>query len=395
MAALVKRGKQYHVKFYYRGKQYLRTLATADEEDADHARKAAERRIHLLRTGALDVPEGTDPGAFIVGNRAAGPEPAKEKPKPSVQALFREYLEWAKPPRKAEASWRTERTHLGNFEAFLGSKVSMRADRVTPELIERFMRRRGLKVRPTTINKELQTLRQAFDYAVRHGHLDANPLTGVKKLKDSSENHRFMTKAQIDEVLGGGTHTDEQKRELKRFRYLEPKEVRALLLLAKESDLWAFLSILAFTGMRFSEARHLRWEDIDFEARRIWVRSRKQSADRQMTVRDVEMNETLSEVLREHRRFAPSSAYVFCDEDGQPLTSGWFRYRFTGLTKGTAFDGIGFHCLRHSFSSNLARAGVDDRIIDHFMGHQTEEMRRRYQHLFPSEKRRAIDQIAY
>lgn len=33
-------------------------------------------------------------------------------------------------------------------------------------------------------------------------------------------------------------------------------------------------------------------------------------------------------------------------------------------------------------TSNLARAGVDDRIIDHSMGHQTEEMRRRYQHLF-------------
>jgi site-specific recombinase XerD len=38
---------------------------------------------------------------------------------------------------------------------------------------------------------------------------------------------------------------------------------------------------------------------------------------------------------------------------------------------------MGFHALRHSFSSNLTRAGVDDRIIDHFMGHQTEEMRRR------------------
>jgi integrase len=44
-------------------------------------------------------------------------------------------------------------------------------------------------------------------------------------------------------------------------------------------------------------------------------------------------------------------------------------------------------------SSNLARAGVDDRIIDHFMGHQTEEMRRRYQHLFPEEKRKALSQL--
>jgi len=38
------------------------------------------------------------------------------------------------------------------------------------------------------------------------------------------------------------------------------------------------------------------------------------------------------------------------------------------------------------------RLVVDDRIIDHFMGHQTEEMRRRYQHLFPEEKRKALSQ---
>ena len=53
-------------------------------------------------------------------------------------------------------------------------------------------------------------------------------------------------------------------------------------------------------------------------------------------------------------------------------------------------DKIHFHTLRHSFASNLAREGIDDRIIDHFMGHQTEEMRRRYQHLFPDKKESAI-----
>jgi integrase len=38
---------------------------------------------------------------------------------------------------------------------------------------------------------------------------------------------------------------------------------------------------------------------------------------------------------------------------------------------------------------------VDDRIIDHFMGHQTEEMRRRYQHLFAEEKRTALNLLEY
>ena len=34
--------------------------------------------------------------------------------------------------------------------------------------------------------------------------------------------------------------------------------------------------------------------------------------------------------------------------------------------------------------------GVDQRVIDEFMGHQTEAMRKRYRHLFPSSRRAAI-----
>ena len=35
---------------------------------------------------------------------------------------------------------------------------------------------------------------------------------------------------------------------------------------------------------------------------------------------------------------------------------------------------IGFHTFRHSFASNLAVAGVDQRVIDRWMGHTTESM---------------------
>ena len=41
----------------------------------------------------------------------------------------------------------------------------------------------------------------------------------------------------------------------------------------------------------------------------------------------------------------------------------------------------GWHVLRHSFISALASKGVDQRLIDDFVGHQTEEQRRRYRHL--------------
>jgi integrase len=50
----------------------------------------------------------------------------------------------------------------------------------------------------------------------------------------------------------------------------------------------------------------------------------------------------------------------------------------------------GWHCLRHSFISNCAAWGVDQRLIDHWVGHTTEAMRRRYSHLLP-----AVSQAAH
>ena len=50
----------------------------------------------------------------------------------------------------------------------------------------------------------------------------------------------------------------------------------------------------------------------------------------------------------------------------------------------------GYHVLRHSIISCLAAAGVEQRIIDEFVGHQTDEQRRRYRHLAPNAQREAI-----
>ena len=53
----------------------------------------------------------------------------------------------------------------------------------------------------------------------------------------------------------------------------------------------------------------------------------------------------------------------------------------------------GWHVLRHSFASNLAAKGVDQRFIDEFLGHQTEAQRRRYRHLFPHQQRQVLCQV--
>ena len=54
----------------------------------------------------------------------------------------------------------------------------------------------------------------------------------------------------------------------------------------------------------------------------------------------------------------------------------------------------GFHVLRHSFGSNLARSGKVPRdTIAKWMGHSTEEMKDLYQHHFPQDGQSQIEAL--
>jgi hypothetical protein len=45
--------------------------------------------------------------------------------------------------------------------------------------------------------------------------------------------------------------------------------------------------------------------------------------------------------------------------------------------------------------SNLASKGVSQAIIDSIVGHQSEEMRRRYRHLFPKDRQSGIERLDF
>jgi len=85
---------------------------------------------------------------------------------------------------------------------------------------------------------------------------------------------------------------------------------------------------------------------------------------------------------------------TLCRSDGSPLGDGEAKYHFRQPLKGTKWEVIkGFHVFRHSMASILASKGEDQRYIDKYLGHQTEEMKRRYQHLFPARGKRPIDSL--
>ena len=68
--------------------------------------------------------------------------------------------------------------------------------------------------------------------------------------------------------------------------------------------------------------------------------------------------------------------------------------QFRKLVRGTKWDVMkGWHVLRHSFISICAAAGVDQRVLQGWVGHLSAATHKRYTHLIPSREREIIGSV--
>ena len=150
----------------------------------------------------------------------------------------------------------------------------------------------------------------------------------------------------------------------------------------------------------------MTWDEIETRIARGGLSEQEQAdhwaslyltMDQILEFRRVDMAEPVVEVLQPWFDEHPGGQFAFRmpsteDESLEALTCDQARDQFRRTFAKSKWEKVkGFHVLRYSFASNLASKGVDQRIIDLWMGHQTEEMRLRYRHLLPTMRRSAIE----
>jgi integrase len=404
MANLGKKNGVYLARFRFQGKEYKRSLKTMNHGHAIAALRRVEDTLHWLAIGKLQVPEGVDAGDFIVsGGTLTTPAPRPQPcPIPTVDQAIGEYLENV--GHLAVSNRATVRGHLRRLQKKLGYKAGAKIDQVTPRDLECFVQARLKERSSTTVAKEQGTLNQFFGWAVTAGHLATSPVTGLPRVKPRGDLPPFRTLQEIEMTVARGGLSQREVLSLWDCLFLSPGQIAELLSLVNErsrSDVSFILhAIPAYTGMRRGEVMRLRWSDIEFDQDYIVARSLKQSRQHVETTRRIDLHPELKRALLGWREQRRTGQYVACDSGSAGmLTSRGASSRFYQPLRGTAWCllnrkdwfKIGFHTYRHSFASNLAAAGVDQRVIDEFMGHQTEAMRKRYRHLFPRNRRSAIE----
>ena len=164
---------------------------------------------------------------------------------------------------------------------------------------------------------------------------------------------------------------------------LTPSQVDAVAAAAADATLRVAILVAAYTGLRMGELRALRWRDVDFAKRSVFVRRNftggQERVPKSGKVRSVPMVDqalvALDGLSRREAHVAPDSL-VFCDEWGRHLYDYTIRNGFYDALEAAGLgalrageDPIVFHDLRHTFGT-LAVQAFPLTDVKAYMGHE-------------------------
>lgn len=172
--------------------------------------------------------------------------------------------------------------------------------------------------------------------------------------------------------------------------YMTEEELPSFLKLFKEySSFNTIIMVLLYTGMRSGECLGLQWDDIDFKQRKIHIKHSLTDVGGKhflttpktsTSVRDLSMNDNLIALLKKHRaeqlklQLAIGSTFlhpemVFTSATGNYKDRSSLNASLKRFLKGTEFEYLTLHKLRHTNATLLLNNGIDLKIISEHLGH--------------------------
>ena len=276
--------------------------------------------------------------------------------------LLEKYLIWAKTNKKACSHKRdiTNSKHLLNY--FSGKQLH----HITHALAEQYQSKRidGLlttkgvsrrsKVAAATVNREIIMLKHMFKKAVEWGYLVTSPIRNVKTLKEPPGRVRYVKPA-----------------EWQRFLSACSPDIRSIIIFARH------------TGLRRGEIFKLKWDDIDWDNKRITICARKNNTSMIIPIKEIIYN------MLKRISTSVTSEYIFPGNNGKRRYT--VRSGFVAACKRAKINNLRFHDLRHTFASDLINSGADLRTVQALMGHKNIVSTIRYVHPTERHMRKVIE----
>ena len=402
MAQLMKRGKQWYVRFQHGGKDYWRSTKKEKKSDAriegerivaevkgevslstlfdqvlagitliddvtdrDRTRREYARRLLQGTTSKLAVADAWDTWLSNPGKGRRG-DP-KESTLAGYSAIWNRFAREHKDTKRR--GW-LPRVHSG--VRFLHEVTNAMADDYATDLW-------GSGITPATYNAHVKFLRSMFKTLSIKAGIDVNPWERIRTIEKETESKRALTEDELATVLRNAT-----------------------------GDLRHWFLIGIYTGFRLGDVVTLRWDEINLDKKviaRVPLKVDRKKGQKRVTC---PMHPVLEALLTELRTAAADGdVYLFPDavkvyrRDRGDITDrvqAFFEKTCGIKTTEDPSNGhrrravvrVGFHSLRHSFVSLCAANRVPQVAIMELVGHGSPAMTQLYMHAETDQQRKAI-----
>lgn len=207
------------------------------------------------------------------------------------------------------------------------------------------------EITPRSVNRKLSALNSFYKYALKHGHIEKNPMKKVVAPKVGKRLPSYVMEDEIPVVM--------KATDLKADTYAQWRDKTILFLLYT-------------TGMRRSELIQLKIEDVNVSRKEIRVIGKgKKERIVPMTADSLQFLKEYMEVRKaEFTDIVIDGSYLLLSDKGKkmdPRTVYAIVNKYLKLAPSAEKKSP--HVLRHSFATHLLNNGADINAIKELLGH--------------------------
>jgi integrase len=277
---------------------------------------------------------------------------------------FRELVDWylKLPVAMKKKSYDKDGQRARLLKEYFGQS---NAREIKPAMIEAFQHELTTKPRPgrkkvykpATANRLLALMKRIYNLAIREELVERNPCFKVTMLAENNKRDRVISRAEFESLV---THL--------------PKHAADIVTTAYH------------TGMRVGEIFGLTWDRVNLKEGFLDL----SAADTKTSEpRRIYFNETLLSLFTELskvRRIRSKAVFTY---RGKPIVT--IRKSFNLACAAAGIKDFRVHDLRHTFNTNMRKAGVDRSVIMKITGHKTLCMFERYNTVDAEDARFALE----
>lgn len=247
----------------------------------------------------------------------------------------------------------------------------------------------------STAKKAYNNLNSCLELGVSRGELVKNPVKGVKLPSAKNKSRKEITAytaEEISAIVQEAKRTYSNGAPVYRYGYL--------------------IILILNTGMREGESLFLKWNDVDFEKRRIYVhgdvvdiKNRDADIDIKYTVieqetpktnkstRYIPLNGNAVEALKNLRAIIHDNERVAATKNHTIVSPRKVYKTMENILRKCNITGKAnlVHALRHTFATTLIRNGVDIKAVSEILGHEDVSTTLKiYHHVIEEQKHSAV-----